>query len=43
MEKLKCNRCKKEFENDIYREEDIESKEMVCPDCREEAILDFLE
>jgi DNA-directed RNA polymerase subunit RPC12/RpoP len=45
MNKVLCNRCKREFENDIYTDEEIENKhkEIICPKCREDAILDFLD
>ena len=42
-EKLLCDRCKREFENEIYTDEEIynKHKEIICPQCEEDANLDF--
>jgi NMD protein affecting ribosome stability and mRNA decay len=44
-EKILCDRCGKEFENDLYTDIQLENKlfEKICQDCREDAVLDFLE
>lgn len=44
-EKILCDRCKKEFEceeDDLLTFDGRPVKEIICPDCKEDAILDFL-
>jgi len=44
--KILCDRCKRDFEDDeYYTEEELNNKhkEIICPQCREDAILDFYE
>lgn len=44
-EKVLCDRCKKEFEvdeDDLMTYDGRPVVEIICPDCKEDAQLDFL-
>lgn len=44
-EKVLCDRCKREFETDeedLYTSDGRPVQEIICQDCKNDAVLDFL-